>query len=96
MDKNQDDCAGNFGNGDWLKFKKLILFRLDQLDTCLKESDEKTNVSFKAIHLIMSKVLSEIAILKVKSGIWGAIGASAALILAAIIGLVFGNLKFGG
>lgn len=49
----------------WNEWSKFVLKELDRLSTCYESLDEK-----------MGQIRTEIAMLKVKSGIWGLIGAA--------------------
>ena len=63
----------------WKEWSKYVLLELERLNTCYNNLDAKVN-----------KINVEIAMLKVKSGIWGALGG----ILVAIPPCLFFMIKF--
>jgi len=58
-------------DSNWNSYSRLVLQELERLNGCQKANDEK-----------LTKILVEIAILNVKSSIWGGVGAIVAMILA--------------
>ena len=52
-------------NGEWDQYQKLVLSELERHNSLLEKMDEK-----------LAKVNTEIAMLKVKSGLWGMAGAA--------------------
>ena len=64
-------------NGSWDEYQKLIIAELNRFDRELKE-----------IKSSQIKILSEIEILKVKAGVWGAMGGLVTGIGAAILYLL--------
>lgn len=55
----------DFGANGWNEWKRRVLFQL-----------EEQSKSMQLLHNDITKVKLEIAMLKVKAGIWGAMGAS--------------------
>ena len=66
------------GNGDWKEWSKFVLKELARLNDCYDKLAE-TYV----------KISTEVAMLKVKSGMWGLIGGA----IPVIIGLAYWMLK---
>ncbi len=62
---------------DWNKWSQYVLKELERLNTCYKGLDEKAN-----------RINIEIARLKVKSGMWGAIGGAIPILVGLAIWLV--------
>jgi hypothetical protein len=51
---------------DWREYRRLVISNFETLERGLKEADRK-----------LEKLALELAVLKVKSGVWGAIGGAA-------------------
>jgi len=68
------------GNG-WSKWGQHVLKELERQDKCIGELTEKIN-----------NLIVENALLKLKSGVWGAIGAAIPILIAIIIWLLTGGL----
>tara|TARA_B100001939_G_C16493916_1_gene426691 strand:+ start:222 stop:434 length:213 start_codon:yes stop_codon:yes gene_type:complete len=58
-------------SGDWQEYQKYVLNELQRHNTLLERINDK-----------LSKVDAEIATLKVKSGLWGMLGAAVPLAIA--------------
>jgi len=58
----------------WNEWSKFVLKELERLNSCYDKLDEKA-----------SEIQTEIAMLKVKSGIWGAIGGIASIAIVLLI-----------
>jgi len=61
----------NDHSGDWQEYQKYVLNELQRHNTLLERMNDK-----------LSKVDAEIATLKVKSGLWGMLGAAVPLAIA--------------
>lgn len=61
----------------WREYRKLILKQLEDLTDAVKETQEE-----------VSSMRSEISMLKVKSGVWGALGAAVPILIAMVIWLL--------
>jgi hypothetical protein len=61
-------------NSTWNEWSKYVLKELERLNGCYFSLDEK-----------VGKIQQEIAMLKVKSGIWGAIGGCIPVIVLLVI-----------
>ena len=57
------------GNG-WREWSKYVLKEMERLNTCYKSIDEKQR-----------QIAIEIAMLKVKAGVWGAIGGAIPILI---------------
>ena len=64
-------------DSDWAKASEHIRSELERLNECYKSLDEKVD-----------KISIEIATLKVKSGVWGAIGGLIPFVIMLIIWVV--------
>lgn len=97
MEKSSEEKINEaIENGDWLKFKELILFRLNELNQSRKESEEKTENNLKSANDMILDIVSIITTLKVKVELlWKSMGVLIALLLAAMVSLIF-NFKIGG
>lgn len=63
-------AANSNGWGEWSKF---VLKELERLNTCIGHIDEE-----------MKRVSVEIAMLKVKSGVWGLIGGCIPIVISLV------------
>lgn len=64
-------------NGSWEEYQMLILAELKRFDKDIQE-----------VKKTQSEILSEIAVLKVKAGLWGALGGIATAIASGILYLI--------
>ena len=64
-------------SGDWKEYQRLVLNELERHNTLLEKMDEK-----------ISKINTEIATLKVKSGLWGMAGAAVPIGIAIALKLI--------
>jgi hypothetical protein len=58
----------------WNEWSKFVLKELERLNTCYNALDSK-----------VSKIQTEIAMLKVKSGVWGAVAGIIAVVVAVLV-----------
>tara|TARA_R110000744_G_scaffold9052_7_gene29474 strand:+ start:5599 stop:5820 length:222 start_codon:yes stop_codon:yes gene_type:complete len=64
-------------SGDWAEYQRLVLNELERHNMLLGKMDEK-----------LGKVSTEIAMLKVKSGLWGMAGAAIPVGIAVAMKLI--------
>jgi len=86
-----DDEADTNG---WGKYSKLVLHELQRLNQC-REKDLKEHQEFKdCVKRSFEGIRIDLAVLKVKAGVWGFIGAAIPILIWIMIE-VFMHYKFG-
>jgi hypothetical protein len=65
----------------WREWSKYVLKELERLNSCIIDINEKASISVGCI----TTLKTEIAKLKVKSGIWGVIGGAIPVLILLII-----------
>lgn len=69
------------GNG-WGEYKRLILDTMRRLEEIHDEHEERDEVRFSKINETLASIRADIASLKVRSGVWGAVaGAIPAIVV---------------
>jgi len=71
----------NNGNGGFLEYRRLILSSLKNLDEKVGAMDEKIDT-----------IVTEVALLKLKSGLWGAVAGAIPAVVVLIIIVIRGQL----
>ena len=59
----------------WGEWSRYVLKTLERLDEDIKESAQKVGKDIKDLAAIIGGMRKDIAMLQVKAGIWGAVGA---------------------
>lgn len=78
----------------WGKYSKLVLYELQRLNQC-REKDLKEFAEFKdCVKKSFEGIKIDLAVLKVKAGIWGFVGAAIPIAIWILIE-VFMHYKFG-
>ena len=86
-----DDEADKNG---WGKYSKLVLHELQRLNQC-REGDLKEHKEFKdCVKKSFEGIRIDLAVLKVKAGMWGAVGAAIPIALWIILE-IFLHYKYG-
>jgi len=71
----------------WNEYSKLVLHELERLNQC-RDKDRKDMAEFKdCVKRSFEKIRIDLAILKVKAGIWGMAGAAIPIVLWIVIEL---------
>lgn len=65
----------------WNEWRQFVLNELKRLNDCHEKSNQRTDHNQSVIFKEIKKIAVEIGMLKVKSGVWGAIGASVPLLI---------------
>jgi hypothetical protein len=89
-DRSPDDLSGLFGQSEdgWREYRRLILAELERINKSIIEINKKME-QFRADEISQIKVA--IAMLQVKSGVWGAAAGLAVAIGAALLKYVAGH-----
>ncbi len=78
----------------WNEYSKLVLHELERLNTC-REEDLKAHKEFMdCVKRSFEKIKIDLAVLKVKAGVWGAVGAAIPIALWVVLE-IFLYYKFG-
>ncbi len=92
----KDKLLVEFDDDDngWGKYSKLVLHELQRLNIC-REKDLKAQHEFKdCVKRSFESIRIDLAVLKVKAGVWGFIGAAIPILVWILIE-VFMHTKFG-
>lgn len=78
----------------WNEYSKMVLHELQRLNDC-RDQDLREFIDFKdCVKRSFEKIKIDLAVLKVKAGVWGFIGAAIPITLWIVIEL-FLHFKFG-
>lgn len=75
----------NETNG-WEKYQKLVMYRLDQLDSKLEARDREIFTRLIALEKCMAGLK---VFVRIKAGLWGTVGSFAAMLTAAAAWAMF-------
>lgn len=78
------DLEGNMENG-WREWSKHVLKELERLNDCYIAVDNSLDNKIEKVNKSINGLRVDIARLKVKSGIWGAIGAAIPILITLAI-----------
>lgn len=72
------------GNG-WTQYQKLVLAELERNAEGIKELNEKKDERLKEMNIQFGEIKIQIAMLKVKAGIWGLMAGMVPVVIALAI-----------
>lgn len=68
-------------NNDWVEYRKHILLTMESL----AKADQKATDERNELRKEIANINTQIGILKVKSGVWGAVGSAIILLIAYLL-----------
>ena len=77
----------------WTEWSKHVLKKLEELEKHDKDTQDAIDLFKNEINKILTEIKVEVAMLKVKSGIWGLIGGLIPVAIAIVYILLKGTIK---